>query len=768
MTDFRIEKGSNSSIAIGTHITGGGANEILYEDFSQNLAASSLLQFDGVGTLSLYGNGGGAGVKIDVGITNPSSATTITTLGDNYPIYIYATPLYIYDPSSSTRIATFGGGSSSINDSSGILSGDFQNRHLTDSGGTMMIDWLNMVFYSPTNHTQCLAFDPTGNAFIYLNLNLAEASNLVLGTTTGTKFGTATTQKLGFFNATPVVQQSGSLVTAMSNLGLVTSATFPAASISGVLGTSAGGTSFSSFTQGDILYANSPSDLALLNDVAVGSVLVSGGVSGNPAWSASPTITTSITCPIHIGGTTTTSTLTLRATSASAASGAAVIFQSDSGKEVARTSYNGTFNLFGVGKTPTAFLDVTGATPATVAGTGTTATNTFNVLGASGGDTSGTAGPTGGIGALFSVTGGTGGNASSASSGTGTGGAGGAGTIAGGSGNNTSGSSTIMKGGAGGALNLNGGAGGNGSVSSGFSVLGGNGGNTTLTSGNGGTATVGSANTGTGGNGGALTLTPGTGGKATTSSGTPIHGAAGTLTLNGGTGGGDTSNAANGIAGGLINVQGGTGGGTTTGTSGAGGGLTLSGGVAGSNSGGTSGAGGIITFKTALTTSLITAGTIDTSQNWNLNTKVVKYNNIATVSNGIPSELATIDLTAQTANIGASTLYAVPASGVGMYRISSYVVETTAGSVSSTLPNVQVVYTDNDTAGSITMDATPILGIAGIGQTGALTANTIGTASAGVIVINVKASTTIQYQTVNYASSLAGMAYAIHIKIEAL
>jgi hypothetical protein len=78
------------------------------------------------------------------------------------------------------------------------------------------------------------------------------------------------------------------------------------------------------------------------------------------------------------------------------------------------------------------------------------------------------------------------------------------------------------------------------------------------------------------------------------------------------------------------------------------------------------------------------------------------------------------------------------------------------------------VYTDNETGGSITIDATPVLGVAGIGQTGALTANTIGTASSGVIAINVKASTTIQYQTVNYASTAAGMAYALHVKLEAL
>jgi len=63
------------------------------------------------------------------------------------------------------------------------------------------------------------------------------AYNLVTDTTTGTKIGTATNQKLGFFNATPVVQQTGCAVptdlntcieaitalrTALNNLGLTT------------------------------------------------------------------------------------------------------------------------------------------------------------------------------------------------------------------------------------------------------------------------------------------------------------------------------------------------------------------------------------------------------------------------------------------------------------------------------------------------------------------------------------------------------------------
>jgi hypothetical protein len=37
-------------------------------------------------------------------------------------------------------------------------------------------------------------------------LQVADAGNITVGTTNGTKIGTATTQKLGFYNATPVVQ----------------------------------------------------------------------------------------------------------------------------------------------------------------------------------------------------------------------------------------------------------------------------------------------------------------------------------------------------------------------------------------------------------------------------------------------------------------------------------------------------------------------------------------------------------------------------------
>lgn len=63
--------------------------------------------------------------------------------------------------------------------------------------------------------------------FSHNTLTLIDAYNIAVNTTTGTKIGTATTQKLGFFNATPVAQQAAAtdLGTTLSNLGLRSSGT---------------------------------------------------------------------------------------------------------------------------------------------------------------------------------------------------------------------------------------------------------------------------------------------------------------------------------------------------------------------------------------------------------------------------------------------------------------------------------------------------------------------------------------------------------------
>ena len=85
--------------------------------------------------------------------------------------------------------------------------------------------------------------------------------------------------------------------------------------VSGTLPAANGGTGQTSYTIGDLLYASSSTALSKLADVATGSVLVSGGVGVAPSYSASPTLTTSLTTPLNIGGTTASSSLTLQSTS---------------------------------------------------------------------------------------------------------------------------------------------------------------------------------------------------------------------------------------------------------------------------------------------------------------------------------------------------------------------------------------------------------------------------------------------------------------------
>lgn len=60
--------------------------------------------------------------------------------------------------------------------------------------------------------------------------------------------------------------------------------------VTGTLPATNGGTGFASYAVGDLLYADTTTSLAKLADVAVGRVLVSGGVSTAPAYSATPTL----------------------------------------------------------------------------------------------------------------------------------------------------------------------------------------------------------------------------------------------------------------------------------------------------------------------------------------------------------------------------------------------------------------------------------------------------------------------------------------------
>jgi hypothetical protein len=120
---------------------------------------------------------------------------------------------------------------------------------------------------------------------------------------------------------------------------------------------------------------------------------------------------------------------------------------------------------------------------------------------------------------------------------------------------------------------------------------------------------------------------------------------------------------------------------------------------------------------------------------------------------------AAANLVAQTGNVASTASYAVPFSGAGIYEVSVYIVVSQPATVSSTLPDTQIVFTDQDSGAVISSQATS-------GSTG----NTTSTFGRTVMVVNAAGSTNIQYnigQVTPYTSSGATpMQYAFHTRVK--
>lgn len=132
---------------------------------------------------------------------------------------------------------------------------------------------------------------------------------------------------------------------------------------------------------------------------------------------------------------------------------------------------------------------------------------------------------------------------------------------------------------------------------------------------------------------------------------------------------------------------------------------------------------------------------------------VLNYNGAATVGNGLASITATADPLAQTANIASTPLLTVGPGGGGLYNVEVYTIVTSVGTT-STLPAVNIIYTDRD---NNTVQTVPF--------TVTSNGNTLTTVAINSFPINVKASTTISYSTSGYASTGAPMQYSVHIKV---
>ena len=75
---------------------------------------------------------------------------------------------------------------------------------LTEPTGKLVVSYQ----FNGTGYGVYFTIDTVNGFSFQGNLNMSEAGNVVLGTTSGTMIGTATTQKLGFHAATPVIQRA--------------------------------------------------------------------------------------------------------------------------------------------------------------------------------------------------------------------------------------------------------------------------------------------------------------------------------------------------------------------------------------------------------------------------------------------------------------------------------------------------------------------------------------------------------------------------------
>lgn len=118
------------------------------------------------------------------------------------------------------QAVTLGNRGSSVGDDVSIGFGPITGGTY-DGGPTLSKTRIVGTFANPSNYslvfkvgiggvsTEMFRLDGANTTVNILKpVTLSEAANIAVGATTGTKFGTSTTQKMAFWNATPVVQQA--------------------------------------------------------------------------------------------------------------------------------------------------------------------------------------------------------------------------------------------------------------------------------------------------------------------------------------------------------------------------------------------------------------------------------------------------------------------------------------------------------------------------------------------------------------------------------
>lgn len=180
-------------------------------------------------------NTGAITTQQEILITSPTySFTGASTITDAYSLFVNA-PTAGTNATITNRYAAGFSGGVEINGQVNIIGGttlllqntsglNIQNvgsdRKISSSrtgGNTIFVNHTTtqFIFQNFDTTTNLFGFNTsTGQLQVFGGMIIADAKDIALNTTTGTKIGTGTTQKIGFWNATPIVQPTTAVAAA--------------------------------------------------------------------------------------------------------------------------------------------------------------------------------------------------------------------------------------------------------------------------------------------------------------------------------------------------------------------------------------------------------------------------------------------------------------------------------------------------------------------------------------------------------------------------
>jgi hypothetical protein len=217
--DIRLLQGSNRTFGVRQSTSGAGDNltvEAGDGEANTDVNGGDLFLYSGTGQTA---GGGGSGHGGDVIVASGDGAGTAGNGGD---VFIYGGKLAGAGTAGNVYLAHTGGAPNGnvgvgtegadrrLEVNTGAAAGGIRISY--NAGAGSATDYAELVVGSngDLSITTVDSDGASGDLKLNLdgNLSFVDGVNMVFNTVTGTKIGTATDQKLGFYNATPVVQQA--------------------------------------------------------------------------------------------------------------------------------------------------------------------------------------------------------------------------------------------------------------------------------------------------------------------------------------------------------------------------------------------------------------------------------------------------------------------------------------------------------------------------------------------------------------------------------